>query len=156
MAKRRPAIDRLMEKVEIDPETCCWVWQGARSGRGWNAGGGYSAFYFEGRVTSGHRASYSIHNGPIPPGLTIDHLCRNTLCVNPAHLEAVTDEVNNLRGDGIRGRHARSTHCPAGHPYDEANTYRRPDGKGRECRRCRCAVVQRNKAKKLRAATDAT
>lgn len=145
MAHRRPAIDRLMEKVRVDPETGCWVWQGARSGKGWDQGGGYSAFYFEGRVTSGHRASYVIHRGPIPDGLTIDHLCCNTLCVNPTHLEPVTMAVNNARS--AIGR----THCPRGHPYDEANTYLRPDRKGRDCRKCRCAVVQRNRAKKKQA-----
>jgi hypothetical protein len=48
-----------------------------------------------------HRFSYELHKGPIPDGLHIDHLCCNKPCVNPAHLEAVTNAENILRGDGV-------------------------------------------------------
>lgn len=131
-----------MSKVAIDPNTECWVWTAARSGRGYASGGGYSAFHFEGRLTSGHRASYVIHRGPIPDGMTIDHLCRNTLCVNPEHLEAVANKVNIQRGAAL------VTHCPQGHEYTVANTYTRPGTNHRDCRRCRADVVARNRARK--------
>lgn len=134
--------ERLVAKTKIDPATNCWNWTAATSGKDRD----YSAFWYEGRVTSGHRASYLIFVGPIPDGHEVDHTCRNTLCVNPEHLEAVTQAENNRRSDSISAVRARVTHCPQGHPYDEANTYTRPGSTNRECRKCRCAVVQRRKA----------
>ncbi len=82
-----------------------------------------------------HRAAYELYVGPIPEGLTIDHLCRNTLCVNPAHLEAVTMRENILRGTGPSAQAARKTHCLRGHPFDDGNTLFRATGK-RVCRAC--------------------
>jgi len=71
-----------------------------------------------------HRFSYQLLVGNIPEGLEIDHLCRNKICVNPAHLEAVTHLTNMRRGDHNRGRHhAAKTHCPKGHEYTPENTY---------------------------------
>lgn len=105
----------------------CWHWTGATSN-------GY------GRVRvdvdrPAHRFAYELLVGPIPDGLVIDHLCRVRHCVNPAHLEAVTNAENILRGNGFSARHARKTHCPKGHPYDEANTLIRADG-SRNCIAC--------------------
>ena len=78
-----------------------------------------------------YRLSYEHHVGPIPDGLTIDHLCRNPICVNPEHLEPVT-RSENARRQWI-GK--QKTHCPAGHLYDEGNTYIDKKG-GRRCRTC--------------------
>jgi hypothetical protein len=80
-----------------------------------------------------HRLSYEHHVGPIPDGLQIDHTCRNRKCVNPEHLEPVTNAENTTRQDHAE---RRKTHCPKGHPYDEANTYVDPSG-ARRCRACR-------------------
>jgi hypothetical protein len=71
-----------------------------------------------------------LHVGPIPEGLTIDHLCKNPGCVRPDHLEAVT-----MRENIRRGSWASRTHCINGHEYTEENTYRMPSGY-RDCRRC--------------------
>ena len=108
----------------------CWRWIG-----GSRTKGGYVRITAGGRGVMAHRWAYELLVGPIPEGLTIDHLCRVTDCVNPAHLEAVTQRTNIVRGDGPAARNVVKTHCPQGHPYDETNTYRRPDG-GRDCKLC--------------------
>lgn len=87
-----------------------------------------------------HRVAWELDNGPIPEGLTIDHVkargCRHKTCANVRHLEPVTCKVNVLRGETVTAANAAKTHCGNGHPFDEANTYWRPDGKGRDCRAC--------------------
>jgi hypothetical protein len=81
-----------------------------------------------------HRFSYLKLVGPIPEGLQIDHLCRVRHCVNPDHLEPVTNKENIRRG--IVGMfHAKKTQCPAGHPYDRDNTRIGSNG-SRNCKQC--------------------
>lgn len=93
------------------------------------------------RSTGAHRWSYEYFVGQIPDGYTIDHVkargCSSTLCVNPAHLEAVTLKENIERADGIFVQHAKQAYCINGHLFDEENTYYRPRKEGgRACRRC--------------------
>lgn len=109
----------------VEDSNGCWLWQG------WTRRG-YGATSDSGRKVSAHRASYEFFVGPIPEGLHLDHLCRVTQCVNPAHLEPVTPAENVRRSPFYTG--AR-TACPYGHPYDAENTIVRPAG--RWCRRCR-------------------
>lgn len=80
-------------------ETPCWIWQKGITGSG------YATGRPAGCTTHGlmHRRSYEASVGPIPDGLVLDHLCRQTACVNPAHLEAVTQSENMLRAP-FRGR----------------------------------------------------
>lgn len=104
----------------------CWLWTGPPTPKG------YGKYRWEGDQQA-HRVAYRMLVGPIPEGLTLDHTCRNRLCVRPAHLDPVTAVVNTQRGIPFR---LSLTVCPEGHPYDEANTYRRPDGRGRMCRTC--------------------
>ena len=110
----------------------CWLWTGCvRSD-------GYGSVRFAGRVTYPHRVVYEFIRGPVPEGLTLDHLCRVRHCVNPAHLEAVTHKENCLRGTSPLAVNAARTHCPRGHAYDEANTlYDRGKRTCRECNRVR-------------------
>lgn len=118
---------RFMAKVNIS-ESGCWEWIGHLDKKG------YAKFDHDygGRAA---RYAYATLKAPIPQGFTIDHLCRNRKCVNPEHLEAVTNKENVLRGAGLTAQHAKATHCPKGHPYDSVNTY--PHPKGRGCLICR-------------------
>lgn len=108
----------------------CWLWTAAQNGNG------YGRLRFNGKNKYAHRVSYEDLVGPIPHGLELDHLCRNRLCVNPAHLDPVTTRTNILRGNGYSGRKHRQTHCVNGHELDDTNTYHTPEGR-RQCRTCR-------------------
>lgn len=133
---------RFWAKVDKEGPGGCWLWTTRCSDDG------YGQFSINRQQRFAHRIAYELLVGPIPEGLRIDHVkangCTSKLCVKaladergPAHLEAVTQRENVRRGDGVTGRNARKTHCPKGHPYDEENTYWRPDGSGRECMTCR-------------------
>lgn len=113
----------------VNKTKTCWLWTGGLKS------GGYGSFYSDGRSHAAHRFAYELEVGPIPEGLTLDHLCRVRTCVNPLHLEPVTRKVNTLRGIGPTALHKRKTRCPEGHEYDETNTRIRPNG-GRDCREC--------------------
>ena len=142
-----PMADRFASKVRKTEG--CWEWIGGKSSNG------YGSFQLPrtGRGTkqrrvSAHRFSYEMLVGPIPEGLTIDHLCRNRACVNPAHLEPVTGRVNTLRSTNICAGNARKIACPRGHPFDETNTYNRP-GAARGCRECN-RIRLRKKEREMR------
>jgi hypothetical protein len=129
--KPRPAIDRIAEKVALTDSGCIeWIAAPANTGYG-----ELSANSETPRVLA-HRWSYEHHFGPIPEGLQIDHLCRNRLCINPDHLEAVTQRVNILRGEGATARNAAKTHCPRGHALSGDNVYTHPTRGHRECLEC--------------------
>lgn len=128
-----PLEERFWAKVDKGNSEECWFWRACSSQR-------YGNFYLgvvNGRKkwTSAQRVSYEIHKGPIPPGLQIDHLCRNTLCVNPTHLEAVTARENLLRSSNFISANIKKTHCPMGHEYAKDNLYIRRYG-WRVCRAC--------------------
>ena len=125
--------DRFWRKVN-KTETC-WLWAASINSRG------YGQFKMDGRSWQAHRIAYELQVGPIPDGLQIDHLCRVRACVNPDHLEAVSQEENIRRGEGVAVANAIKTHCPQGHPYDEANTYIYHGA--RQCRACSAARDRR-------------
>lgn len=110
---------------------------------------GYADITVAGRHQLGHRVSYEHYVGPIPMGLQLDHLCHTTdkeclggvgcphrRCVNPSHLEPVTQRENGLRGRGVAAVNAAKDSCVAGHEFSPQNTYLDPNG-GRSCRTCR-------------------
>lgn len=113
----------------VNPKTQCWEWQRAKDKDG------YGKLRVNGVAVYAHRYYYEQKYGPIPEGLTIDHLCRNRACVNPEHMECVDIRENILRGQGHAAINARKTHCIRRHPFDESNTYITKAG-SRECRKC--------------------
>lgn len=129
-------IERLLARFEID-EHGCWLWTSRLFTQT-----GYSCITVlmdDGRwsPTVAHRAMYMALVGPIPDGLHIDHLCRVRACVNPDHLEPVTQRENTMRGENQTARQVLQTACIHGHPFTEENTYRKPGKPNkRECRQC--------------------
>lgn len=110
--------------------TQCWVWMAGR------VNGKYGQYlHLEG--TLAHRRVWIGARGPIPEKYTVDHLCRNTLCVRPDHLECVTNAENVSRSDSVSAVNARKTHCHQGHEFTEANTRIIVGRKCRECDRLR-------------------
>jgi hypothetical protein len=92
--------ERFWLKVDRQDQGECWRWTGA-------VAGGYGRFWIgpgraRGRPVQAHRFAYELLVGPIPDGLTIDHLCLNKLCVNPAHMEPVTGAENSRRARRVQ------------------------------------------------------
>ena len=118
------AIERFATKFEIQ-ENGCWGWKKIYSTDKY---GRFSVATSQSKLA--HRVIYELINGPTE--LHIDHLCRNTRCVNPSHLEAVSQRTNNRRQADI------ITHCPKGHPYSSHNLIVRKGAYGleRKCRQC--------------------
>lgn len=129
----RPIGERFWAKVPSRQPGYCWEWQG------YLAPNGYGRFTTTNSVSEySHRVAYTLEHGPIPLGLTIDHLCRNRACVNPAHLEAVP-----IRTNVQRGSRAMATACINGHPFNAENT---GHNKGRRY----CKICSRLKVKEYR------
>lgn len=122
---------RFWPKVDKNGPNGCWLWTAARQ-----SSNGYGRFGISrGIVRFAHRVVWEMERGPIPDGYEIDHLCRNTSCVNPDHLEPVPPRTNKRRSLSWAGINARKTHCPKGHEYTAANTVVSKRGE-RSCRRC--------------------
>ena len=135
----KSAYQIFFESIKINN---CWEWQGYKTKKGygrirWRADNNKR------NCIAAHRLSYEIHKGNIPEGLTIDHLCRNRLCVNPDHLEAVTNKENILRGAGVCAENLRKTHCKRGHEYKKETVYL--SKKGRCCKICRRVTISNYK-----------
>jgi predicted XRE-type DNA-binding protein len=117
-----------------------WLWQRPN-------GNGYGAFSFHGtRYPATHFAWIAL-KGPLPPGSELDHLCHIPACVSPHCLEPVTHQENMRRSLGTGGQNSRKTHCPQGHPYDAANTWRGKNGT-RHCRLCMNASSVRQRTRR--------
>jgi hypothetical protein len=119
----------------------CWLWVGTKRL-------GYGSFGCDYKTIQAHRFSWEVHRGKIPDGFQIDHLCRNPSCVNPNHLEPVTQRENILRGIGATSKLAKQTHCKYGHPLSGDNLYAKKIGQcvQRNCRICKRAYFDAWKA----------
>lgn len=123
---RTNTTDRFFDKVDKNTANGCWNWTGCLTHDG------YGRFWYNGKTVLAHRFSYEYVNGPIISSLTCDHLCRNRLCVNPAHIELVTSIENIHRGHG----NYKKTHCKHGHEFTPDNTQYNPRTNKRCCKAC--------------------
>lgn len=121
----------------------CWIWIASTSENG------YGQFSLNKKPVRAHRVAYELIKGKIPEGMTLEHLCKNRLCVNPDHLEPVTLKENVLRGEGVTALLSRQTHCKNGHEFTEENTYipRDPKNGKRQCRECKKVYQKSYQAK---------
>lgn len=155
-----PLLAKLMART--NKTSGCWEWTGTRTQDGY---GNFAVYGIRGygkkSMRLAHRLMYAELVQPIPDGMTLDHLCHNAdsscpggsacrhrRCVNPAHLEPVPHVVNVLRGGGPTAVNARKTSCVNGHPFDESNTYIKPNSGGRDCRICVRARLRASKRRK--------
>ena len=130
-------VERMMLSIDVDgPVTRrelgpCWIWTGNLQGDGY----GRVRMSRPRRYSRAHKILFEELFGVVPENLVLDHLCRVHACVNPFHLEPVTQRINLLRGETSTARLAAKTHCPQGHEYNEENTYVRKEG-WRFCKVC--------------------
>ena len=141
--------DRFWTHVDKTGHNGCWLWTAFINNEG------YGAYRAGPMVFKAHRVAYTLLNGEVPDLLPLDHLCRVRACVNPAHLEPVTNQENIIRGFAPTAVNARKTHCPKGHPLAEGNLEPSQAALGRRsCHTCH-REASRQSQLRLRAAAKA-
>jgi hypothetical protein len=139
MVRRARLDERFWGKVNFFGADGCWDWAGYVTPQGYGSiyrGGGIR------RPQQAHRVAYELLIGEIPEGLVLDHLCRNRKCVNPLHVEVVTQRINVLRGENQTAKQAKRTRCPEGHRYDRVDT-----SEGKRRRYCSICSSARSKVR---------
>lgn len=120
---------QLIIATHLGDTSGCWLWAGTIEAAG------YGRVRHARRTWRAHRLSYIAFVGPVPVGLVLDHLCSERSCVNPGHLEPVTNRENTLRAA------IAISECKYGHPLAPY------DGSPRPCLRC---LSMRAKARAIR------
>lgn len=129
---------RFWNKISVS-ESGCWEWQAAKKS-------GYGYYKSSGKTGRAHRIAYAILVAPIPDSLVCDHLCENKGCVNPNHIEPVTDRINIMRGPAPSSMNAKKTHCIRGHKFEPGSYY---SSQGwRDCKKCKAINDQARKSRK--------
>jgi hypothetical protein len=146
---RSPLSDAQRFWSKVNKTETCWLWTAGKNTDG------YGVFHLSEpkRLVRAHRWAYIAILGPIHNGLTLDHLCRVRHCVNPSHLEPVTDRENLLRGISPLVVNARRTHCIHGHEFTPENTSLTPDGR-RNCKACKRKAVALRRARQKESITE--
>lgn len=127
----------------------CWIWLGAHDD---NLNGKYGNYTFQGKKHRAHRLAYRDFGKTLPEDRSIDHLCRNTLCVNPNHLEAVTHAENVRRG---RRMLVNAGKCKRGHPAIPENLVQRSNGDS-VVSRCKLCLREHSRATYRRLKNETT
>jgi hypothetical protein len=132
----------LESKAMPEPNSGCLLWLGSVNANG------YARIERTAtrRAQQAHRVAWEIVNGRVPDGLVLDHLCRVRCCINPKHLEPVTDTENKLRGAGWTAQNARKAFCHAGHPLSGENL--RINARG--ARLCKACLLEHNAKRRVR------
>ena len=120
--------------MRVEKTDTCWNWKTPHAKLGY----GFIYVYERGQKVPAHRVAWELLRGPIPEGLQIDHLCRNRRCVNPDHLEPVTQHENIMRGEGLSAKRAVQTHCKHGHNMEGCRVTKDGYRYYRECGRLDC------------------
>lgn len=131
---------RFWDKVDRRDGSECWLWTAYIDASGY---GRFCTGGAHGDIVLAHRYLYQMLVGPVPDLMELHHLCGKRACVNSTHLELSSHRVNIRRGNSPAAANAKKTHCPAGHRYDNANTYIQASG-GRRCMACNSEANKRN------------
>lgn len=135
LAPKIPTSKRFWDKVDKAALDGHWLWTASRDPLGYGRFGSKHL-----KDTLAHRIAYEYMVGPIPAGMTIDHLCRVPSCVNPEHLEVVTAIENTRRMFAAR---VPASACRRGHEFTPDNTIIQSSG-ARQCRTCHARAVRRH------------
>lgn len=146
LLSRLGPMDRVLANSRV-LDSGCREWLGSKDKDG------YGYFQVDGRRCKLHRWMWEQVNGQFPEGLLPDHFkypqdgCIGPSCIEPEHIRPVSPWENTLRGDGPSVANVAKTHCPEGHPYDEANTFLSKSGR-RICRKCRSRATMNSRKRR--------
>lgn len=129
-------VDRFWSKVDCGTEDECWEW------KSWKHPNGYGKIIINNKQNYAHRIAYELEVTQIPKHHEIHHKCENTICVNPYHLQLVTQKEHMyLTPNNIFFKESQQTHCKRGHEFTAKNT-----GYHQNSRYCRiCDLVARKR-----------